>query len=242
MDLDVGGYHDSSRIGRRWGRRSSLRGLVVAISTAKWPARSDAKLCDQEMNEEIEFAAYIAGRILKTHDKERDDLPAAQAENYFGGGGTGSSAVSVATVEVVAFFICSFVSQAQAVLPLPGCEATPEVRKIIDEKLESNLLDKMKFSERLAYHPEDLMTRYPRDLEPFVRYSNLMNEYAPEEVRRESVRDRWVQSAKDHPGDPLALVIAGKALVGKDTPQAISLLDAARARAPDFSWVRILGD
>ena len=29
---------------------------------------------------------------------------------------------------------------------------------------------------------------------------------------------------------------------GKDTPQAISLLDAARARAPDFSWVRILGD
>jgi len=59
--------------------------------------------------------------------------------------------LSVATVVVAAFLICSFVSQAQAVLPLPGCEATPEVRKIMDEKLESNLLDKMKFAERLAY-------------------------------------------------------------------------------------------
>ena len=145
--------------------------------------------------------------------------------------------LSVATVVAVALSICSSVSQAQAVLSLPGCETTPEVRKIMDEKRESNPLDKMKFAERLAYQRkvlEDLMARYPRELEPFVRYSNLMSEYAPEEYA--SVRDRWVQSAKDHPDDPLALVIAGKALVGKDTPQAISLLDAARAKAPDFSW------
>ena len=38
--------------------------LIVAIRTAEWPARSDDKFCDQEMNEEIEFAAYIAGRVL----------------------------------------------------------------------------------------------------------------------------------------------------------------------------------
>ena len=42
--------------------------LIVAIRTAKWPARwparSDAKLCDQEMNEEIEFAAYVANRVM----------------------------------------------------------------------------------------------------------------------------------------------------------------------------------
>ena len=38
--------------------------LIVAIRTAEGPARSDEKLCDQEMNEEIEFAAYIAGRVL----------------------------------------------------------------------------------------------------------------------------------------------------------------------------------
>src|ERR1700722_7173716 len=145
--------------------------------------------------------------------------------------------LSAALVVVVAFLICAFVSQAQAVLPLPGCEATPDVRKIMDEKLEPNLLDKMKFVERLAYKRkalEDLMARYPRELEPFVSYSNLMSNYAPEEYA--SVRDRWVQSAKDHPDDPLALVIAGKALVGKDTPLAISLLDAARAKAPGFSW------
>jgi hypothetical protein len=61
-----------------------------------------------------------------------------------------------------------------------------------------------------------------------------MSEYAPEEYAR--IRDRWVQSAKDHPDDPLNLMIAGKALIGKDTPQAISLLDASRAKEPDFSW------
>ncbi|HLY40181.1 MAG TPA: redoxin domain-containing protein [Terracidiphilus sp.] len=144
---------------------------------------------------------------------------------------------SVAPVVVVASFICSFVSQAQSVLPLPGCEASPEVRRITEEKLEWNLLDKMKFAERLAYQLkvlEDLMARYPRELKPFVSYASWMSEYAPEEYA--SVRDRWVQSAKDHPDDPLALVIAGKALVGNNTPQAISLLDAARAKAPDFPW------
>ncbi len=58
--------------------------------------------------------------------------------------------LSVATVVAVALSICSSVSQAQAVLSLPDCETTPEVRKIMDEKLESNLLDKMKFAERLG--------------------------------------------------------------------------------------------
>ena len=92
--------------------------------------------------------------------------------------------LSAATVVIVAFSTCSFVSRAQAVLSLPGCEATPEVRRIMDEKLESNLLDKMKFDESLAYQRkvlEDLMARYPRELEPFVSYSTLMSGYAPEE-------------------------------------------------------------
>ena len=52
-------------LAERWGRRSSLRRVSsMAIDDGKWPARSDDKLCDQEMNEEIEFAAYIAGRVL----------------------------------------------------------------------------------------------------------------------------------------------------------------------------------
>ena len=50
--------------------------LIVAIRTAKWPPRSDAQLFDQEMNEEIEFAAYIAGRVLsKLMTKNETILP-----------------------------------------------------------------------------------------------------------------------------------------------------------------------
>jgi hypothetical protein len=37
---------------------------IVAVRTAEWPARSDAALCDQELNEEIEFAAYVACRVM----------------------------------------------------------------------------------------------------------------------------------------------------------------------------------
>ena len=40
--------------------------LIVAIRTAKWPARSDAQLCDQDMNEEIEFVAYTARPVMMT--------------------------------------------------------------------------------------------------------------------------------------------------------------------------------
>lgn len=126
---------------------------------------------------------------------------------------------------------------AQPSLPLPRCEAAPEVRKIMQEKLDPDMLDKMKFADRLAYQRqvlEDLMVRYPRELKPFVSYSNLMKEDAPEQYK--GVRDRWLQSAKDHPDDPLALVIAGKALIGNDTPRAIGLLESAHAKAPDFPW------
>ncbi len=144
---------------------------------------------------------------------------------------------SPATVVLAASLGCSFVTQAQTSLPLPGCDAAPEVRKIVDEKLDYNLLDKMKFTERIAYQRkvlEDLIARYPRELTPVQSYSDLMNQFVPEEYA--AIRDGWVKAAKDHPDDPFALLLAGKALIGRDTPEAIRLLDAARIKAPDFPW------
>ena len=58
MGLDVGGYHDRPDWPKMGPSLLIATCLIVAIRTAKWPARSDDKLCDQEMNEEIEFAAY----------------------------------------------------------------------------------------------------------------------------------------------------------------------------------------
>jgi len=64
MGLEVGGYHDRPDWPKMGPSLLIATCLIVAIRTAKWPARSDATLCDQDMNEEIEFAAYIAGRVL----------------------------------------------------------------------------------------------------------------------------------------------------------------------------------
>jgi thiol-disulfide isomerase/thioredoxin len=111
------------------------------------------------------------------------------------------------------------------------------VRKILDEKLDTDLLDKMKFSESFAYQRktlEELMAQYPRELKPVLSYSSLMSQDAPEDYA--AIRQRWVNTAKDHPDDPLALLIAGKSLVGINTPEAIRLLEAASNKAPDFPW------
>jgi len=142
------------------------------------------------------------------------------------------------TFPLIAALSCAFVaSHAQSALPLPGCEAAPEVRKTMDERLDGERLGKLKFAERLALQRqvlEDLMARYPRELKPVLSYSNVLSQYVPDEYP--AVRDRWVQAAKDHPDDPLALLIAGKALIGRDTPEAIRLLEAAKTKAPSFPW------
>jgi thiol-disulfide isomerase/thioredoxin len=145
------------------------------------------------------------------------------------------SHLPVATVLLAGFFSGSFLSHAQSTLPLPGCEAAPEVQKVLDEKLDWNLLEKMKYAERTAYQRkvlEDLMARYPREAAPVQRYSNLIKQDSPDEYA--TLRTRLVQQAKDHPDDPLALLLAGKALMGKDTPEGIRLLEAARDKAPAF--------
>jgi hypothetical protein len=64
MGLEVGGYHDRPDWPKMGPSLLIATCLIVAIRTAKWPARSDAQLCDQEMNEEIEFAAYTARRVM----------------------------------------------------------------------------------------------------------------------------------------------------------------------------------
>ncbi|HEY3742464.1 MAG TPA: hypothetical protein VGL53_21595 [Bryobacteraceae bacterium] len=38
--------------------------LIVAIRTAKWPARRDDHTSDRELDVEIEHAAKVAGRVL----------------------------------------------------------------------------------------------------------------------------------------------------------------------------------
>lgn len=132
----------------------------------------------------------------------------------------------------------SFLSQAQTALPLRKCETAPEVRKILDAKLNPNVLNKMKYPERYALQRQvlgDLIAKYPHELEPYetLRWDVAMGGTHEE---YQAFLDQWVKMAKDHPDDPLALLLAGKALQGKNSPEAIRLLEEARTKAPEYPW------
>ena len=119
---------------------------------------------------------------------------------------------------------------------LPGCEARPEVRQILREKLRSEDLDKLKYTDRVARQHEvldDLIAEYPRELEPYRRLINFVH-YETDDYP--ALQARYREQAKQHPDDPLALYLAGSVLFHNDTPESLRLLEDAKAKAPDFAW------
>jgi len=131
-------------------------------------------------------------------------------------------------------------ARCQTTLALPGCETSPEVRKILDAKLDGNMLDKMKFVERVAFERqvlEDLIAKYPREYEPYQRLVD-MHRTAPDEFP--PIQERLATFARENPEDPLALTVGGMALFQKDTPESIRLLETAKVKAPHFPWPSFL--
>jgi len=126
---------------------------------------------------------------------------------------------------------------AQSPLTLPGCEIRPEVRQVIEDKLDDKTLDNMKFTERLALKHqvlEDLIARYPRELEPYRQLIQATRYDDPESYA--VLTERYLKQAEQHPDDPLALYLAALVLTGKDTPRSIQLLEQAHSKAPNFAW------
>jgi thiol-disulfide isomerase/thioredoxin len=122
-------------------------------------------------------------------------------------------------------------------MALPGCEPRPEVRQVLEQKLAAKTLQEMKFTERLAFHRqvlEDLIARYPREVEPYRRLLDLTRE--DDIDRLPELVDRFRHQAEQHPDDPLALYLAGAALMKRDTDLSIKFLKQARRLAPDFPW------
>jgi thiol-disulfide isomerase/thioredoxin len=125
---------------------------------------------------------------------------------------------------------------AQSSLPLPGCEARPEVRRAIDERLANKVLDNMKFTDRLALKHQvldDLIAKYPREMEP---YRQLINTRYEDPEGYAVLSERFISQAEQHPNDPLMLYLAALVLSGKDTPRRIQLLEQAKSAAPNFGW------
>ena len=118
---------------------------------------------------------------------------------------------------------------------LPGCEASPPVRQVIEDQLGRKKLDEMKFSERMAWRQqvlEDLIAKNPREFEPYLRLVFAVKNDAPEQFT--DLRERFVKMAKENPDDPLALLLAGFVLERNNTPESIRLLESAQSKAPEF--------
>ena len=129
---------------------------------------------------------------------------------------------------------------AQSPLALPGCEARPEVRQVIDGKLANKALENMKFTDRLALKHQvldDLIAKYPRELEPYRQLIQATRFDDPEAYA--ALSERYVKQAEQHPDDPLAQYLAALVLTGKDTPRSVQLLEQARSKAPGFAWPAI---
>ncbi len=146
--------------------------------------------------------------------------------------------LSLLTSLLVLLFGLFPVLDAQSTPRLPGCEVNRDVRNVIDRELDPKLLDRMTFPNLLALERktlEGLISKYPRELEPYTKLRDLLHQYnTPDEYPK--LRDDWIKMGKDHPNDPLALLLASEALNGVDTPESIRLLQSARAEAPEFSW------
>ena len=65
MGLDIGGYQerpDWSKMGP--SLLIAITCLIVAIRTPKWPVRKDELLSSRDLDEEIDFAALTARRVM----------------------------------------------------------------------------------------------------------------------------------------------------------------------------------
>lgn len=139
-----------------------------------------------------------------------------------------------ASVFAIAMFSLAGICSAQS--SLPGCEARPEVRQALQEKLRAQDLDKLKYVDRVARQHEvldGLIASYPRELQPYRRLINFVH-YDTDDYP--ALQTRYRDQAKQHPDDPLALYLAGAVLFHTDTPESIRLVESAKAKAPDFAW------
>ena len=135
------------------------------------------------------------------------------------------------------FATIPFASACLAESSVAGCEPRVEVRDALREQLKPADLDKLKFTDQATRRHQvldDLIAKYPQEVEPFTRLITFVRNSEPEQLP--ALQDRFRQQVAQHPDDPIALYLAGLALKDTDTDERIRLLNASIARAPAFAW------
>ena len=65
VGLDIGGFHQEPDWPKMGPSLLIATCLILAIRTARWPARSsDSTASNMDLEREIEHAAYLAGRVF----------------------------------------------------------------------------------------------------------------------------------------------------------------------------------
>src|ERR1022692_2303603 len=137
------------------------------------------------------------------------------------------------------FVTIPFASACLADSSLAGCEPRVEVRDALREqlkpadldKLKPADLDKLKFTDQATrWHQvlDDLIAKYPQEIEPFTRLISFVRNSEPEQLP--ALQDRFRQQVAQHPDDPIALYVAGLALKDSDTDESIRLLNPSPER------------
>ena len=130
---------------------------------------------------------------------------------------------------------------AQTALSVPGCEAaSPAVRQILKDKLESPEFQKLPYDERNAITQKvatELIAKYPREVDPYLHLIAVLRNqevFHPEQLAR--LQEELEQKVKEHPDDPLMLYVAATALRDRNTARSIEFNNRAIALAPNFPW------
>lgn len=127
-------------------------------------------------------------------------------------------------------------------LDYPGCEARIEVVRAMHDELRSPSFVRLKWTEQEAVSDRvlrRLITDYPREIDPQLEQIRHAH-WANNQERRVELQHHYGEMAAAHPDDALALVLAANALFEADTPESIRLAEAARAKAPNFSYPALM--
>lgn len=129
---------------------------------------------------------------------------------------------------------------AQTNLSLPGCEASPEVRQTLRDKLNSPQFYDLSYVQRMDLTEQvltGLIQNYPREVEPYrLLVTNARDQQVLHPEKLAALQAAYQKQAADHPNDPLQLYLAAIALQRKDTPASVHFADRAIELAPGFAW------
>jgi hypothetical protein len=74
VGLEVGGYNTVPDWPKMGPSLLIATSLILAIRTAKWPATFDKSTANPELDREIEYAAYLASRVMSSLMTRREGI------------------------------------------------------------------------------------------------------------------------------------------------------------------------